>query len=268
MLIEICKSTHRLAVLADYEIASRDHAKLNNAALLLQESYSKSYSDRKELQPNAPYDNDGSKKAAVLFIVNELFRIYFRLNTLRLCKNVAKPTEAKKLHELGTMGQMVTYKYFSGRLCLFEDNFSAAEEHLEYAYNLCPYNANHNKRCILRYLIPIKLYRGKFPSIQLLQEYKLVEFINVVDGIRKGDLRIFNNALLEYQHLFIRYVVISNRHDISSAITHSSRVDQFYLLSTVKVHICYWNVVNRFVIAICCIASIASWISRTCPWMP
>ncbi len=154
------------------------------------------------------------KKAAVLFIVNELFRIYFRLNTLRLCKNVAKPTEAKKLHELGTMGQMVTYKYFSGRLCLFEDNFSAAEEHLEYAYNLCPYNANHNKRCILRYLIPIKLYRGKFPSIQLLQEYKLVEFINVVDGIRKGDLRVFNNALLEYQHLFIRYVVISYRHNI------------------------------------------------------
>ena len=193
--------------MADYEIASRDHAKLNNAALLLQESYSKSYSDRKELQPNAPYDNDGSKKAAVLFIVNELFRIYFRLNTLRLCKNVAKPTEAKKLHELGTMGQMVTYKYFSGRLCLFEDNFIAAEEHLEYAYNNCPNNAIHNKHCILRYLIPIKLYRGKLPTIQLLQEYKLVEFINVVDSIRKGDLRVFNDALLEYQHLFIRYVI-------------------------------------------------------------
>jgi hypothetical protein len=208
VLIEICKSTHRLAVLADHEIASRDHAKLNNAAQLLQESYSKSYGDRKELQPNAPYDNDGSKKAAVLFIVNELFRIYFRLNTLRLCKNVKKPTEAKKLHELGTMGQMVTYKYFSGRLSLFEDDFNTAEEQLEYAYNNCPYNAIRNKRCILRYLIPVKLYRGKLPTMQLLQEYQLVEFINVVDSIRKGDLRVFNNALLEYQHMFIRYVII------------------------------------------------------------
>jgi hypothetical protein len=208
VLIEICKSTHRLAVLADHEIASRDHAKLNNAAQLLQESYSKSYGDRKELQPNAPYDNDGSKKAAVLFIVNELFRIYFRLNTLRLCKNVKKPTEAKKLHELGTMGQMVTYKYFSGRLSLFEDDFNTAEEQLEYAYNNCPYNAIRNKRCILRYLIPVKLYQGKLPTMQLLQEYQLVEFINVVDSIRKGDLRAFNNALLEYQHMFIRYVII------------------------------------------------------------
>jgi nuclear mRNA export protein PCID2/THP1 len=151
-------------VAADHEIASRDHAKLNNAALLLQESYSKSYNDRKELQPSAPYDEEGSKKAAVLFIVNELFKIYFRLNTLRLCKNVAKPTEAKKLHELGTMGQMVTYKYFSGRLCLFEDNFVDAEQNLEYALSNCPNSAIHNKRCILRYLIPVKLYRGKLPT--------------------------------------------------------------------------------------------------------
>jgi hypothetical protein len=206
ILIEICKSTHRLAVLADVHIASRDHAKLNHAALLLQESYSKSYSDRKELQPTAPYDEDGSKKAAVLFIVNELFRIYFRLNTLRLCKNVAKPTEAKRLHEQGTMGQMITYKYFSGRLCLYEDNFVAAEQHLEYAYNNCPISAIHNQRCILRYLIPIKLYRGILPTMSLLQGYKLIEFVNVVDGIRKGDLRLFNDALLEYQHLFIRFV--------------------------------------------------------------
>jgi hypothetical protein len=163
-LIEVCKSTHRLAVAADLEIASRDHAKLNAAALLLQESYSKSYSDRKELIPGAPYDDDGSKKVAVLFIVNELFKIYFRLNTLRLCKNVAKPTEAKKLHEQGTMAQMVTYKYFSGRLCLFEDNFVDAEKNLEYAFLNCPNDAIHNKRCILRYLIPVKLYRGKLPT--------------------------------------------------------------------------------------------------------
>ena len=177
-LIEVCKSTHRLAVAADQEIASRDHAKLNAAALLLQESYSKSYNDRKELHPGAPYDEEGSKKAGVLFIVNELFKIYFRLNTLRLCKNVAKPTEAKKLHEQGTMAQMVTYKYFSGRLCLFEDNFVDAEQNLEYALTNCPNDAVHNKRCILRYLIPVKLYRGKLPTaIRTLTIFCSVSFI-------------------------------------------------------------------------------------------
>jgi hypothetical protein len=91
----------------------------------LQESYSKTFNDRKDLvvsisqmqlhdvwgqdnftmlwpighylnvlygllKPNAPFNEDGSKKAGVLYIVNQLFAIYFRLNTLRLCKNLLR----------------------------------------------------------------------------------------------------------------------------------------------------------------------------------
>jgi nuclear mRNA export protein PCID2/THP1 len=160
----VCKSTHRLAVAADREAASRDHAKLNNAALLLQESFSKTFNDRKEFRPDAPFDDEGSKKAGVLGIVNELFNIYFRLNTLRLCKNLAKPVEGRKLHLQGSMAQMVTYRYYTGRLNLFEDNYAEAEKNLEYALTNCHKDAVRNKRCILRYLIPVKLYRGKLPT--------------------------------------------------------------------------------------------------------
>jgi nuclear mRNA export protein PCID2/THP1 len=160
----VCKSTHQVAVAADEEAASRDHAKMNNAANILRESFSKSINDRKEFNPDAGFDEEGSKKAAVLSIVNELFRIYFRLNTLRLCKNLVKPVEAKKLHEDGLAGPMVTYRYFTGRLYLFEDNYAAAEENLEYAFNRCHRNAISNKRRILQYLVPVKIYRGKLPS--------------------------------------------------------------------------------------------------------
>ena len=160
----VCQSTHRAAVAADLEAASRDHAKLQSAAALLQESYSRTYNDRKEYRPDAPLDAEGSKKAGVLAIVNELFKIYFRLNTLRLCKNLVKPVEGRKLHLQGPMGQMVTYRYFTGRLHLFEDNWAAAEESLEYAFSNCHKDAIHNKRCILRYLVPVKFKRGKLPT--------------------------------------------------------------------------------------------------------
>ena len=40
----------------------------------------------------------------------------------------------------------------------------------------------------------------------VLAKYKLDEFILLTDGIRKGDLRTFNNALIDNQHRFIRYV--------------------------------------------------------------
>ena len=161
----ICKNTHRIAVAADKD--SKDQSKLENAASILQESFSRTFNDRKELRPGAPYDDqEGSKKAGVLAIVNELFSIYFRLNTLRLCKNLVKPVEGRKLHEQGNMGQMVTYRYYVGRLNLFEDQYADAEANLEFALRYCHKKAIHNKKCILHYLVPVKLYRGKLPSAE------------------------------------------------------------------------------------------------------
>ena len=42
--------------------------------------------------------------------------------------------------------------------------------------------------------------------ITVLVKYDLVEFVSIVDSIRKGNLREFNDALIKYQHRFIWYV--------------------------------------------------------------
>ena len=62
------------------------------------------------------------------------------------------------------MGQMVTYRYYIGRLKMFEDNHEDAEENLDYAFQHCHRNAIQNKRRILQYLVPVKLFRGRLPS--------------------------------------------------------------------------------------------------------
>lgn len=253
----VCKTTHRVALEADKQSANgrNKDAKLQNAVQLLQDSYSKTFNDRTEYQvsigrkssfpnflhpstrlwifsfssqPGAPYDSQGSKKAGVLSIVNELFAMYFRLNILRLCKNLIRPVESRKLHQGGTMGQIVTYKFYKGRLDMFEDQHASAEMNLDYAFRHCHRNAPENKKRILRYLVPIKLYRGRLPTphckkvtrwnssvlniclhfsdnhLEVLEKYGLHEFEPLVDGIRKGDLRTFQDGLLRFQHLFIR----------------------------------------------------------------
>ena len=43
-----------------------------------------------DFQPGEPLSEEGSKKVGVLYIVNQLFSMYFQLNTLRLCKNLLK----------------------------------------------------------------------------------------------------------------------------------------------------------------------------------
>ena len=169
-MIVVCKNTNKLALAADREVSLRSktqqhhQAKLQKAVPILQDSYSKTFNDRTEYQPGAPFDNVGSKQAGVLPIVNELFGMYFRLNILRLCKNLIRPVETKKLHEKGSMADMVTYRYYIGRLSMFEDQHDSAEIHLEYALQHCHKSATKNKKRILKYLVPVKLYRGRLPT--------------------------------------------------------------------------------------------------------
>ena len=99
---------------------------------------------------------------------------------------------------------MVTYRYYVGRLNMFEDQYEAAEENLEYALEHCHRDAMGNKKRILRYLVAVKLFRGRLPTRQLLDKYALVEFVPLVEGIRRGDLLTFNDGLIQYQDLFIR----------------------------------------------------------------
>lgn len=162
----VSRTSKRLALAADAEGSSTEqHAQLHHAVTLLQESFSRTMNDRKELVPDAPYSEEGSKKVGVLYIVNTLFSIYFRLNTLRLCRNVSKPVERLRLHETGSrMGDRVTYKYYVGRLSLFEDQWEQAERELQYALGHCHRNAVRNKQAILRYLVPVQLFRGRFPN--------------------------------------------------------------------------------------------------------
>jgi hypothetical protein len=62
------------------------------------------------------------------------------------------------------MGDMVTFRYYVGRLNMFEDKYDVAEENLDYALLHCHRNAVANKKRILKYLVPVKLKRGRLPT--------------------------------------------------------------------------------------------------------
>jgi hypothetical protein len=56
-------------------------------------------------------------------------------------------------------------------LALYENDFITAEKKLNYALKACHKSAYDNKRRILVFLIPIKIFLGKFPSKDLLEKY-------------------------------------------------------------------------------------------------
>ena len=75
-----------------------------------------------------------------------------------------RPVESRGIHQMGTMGEMVTYNFYCGRLNMFEDQYELPEENFDYALLHCHRNAVCNKKRILNYLVPVKMLRGRLPT--------------------------------------------------------------------------------------------------------
>jgi len=146
------------------------------------------------------------KKSQCLFLVISLFKIYFKLNTLHLCKNLINAVNLPTFPTFDTfpVAQRVTYAFYVGRLAVFDDDFSVAEQHLEYAFRRCKSDSRRNKTLILRYLLPVKLLMGKMPTTNLLQKYGLGEYVDVVSAMKSGNVRMLNDALKTHQISFIK----------------------------------------------------------------
>ncbi len=55
--------------------------------------------------------------------------MYFRLNTLRLCKNLINAVQSRQFlpFEAFPASQRVTYKYYTGRLAIFDEAYVRAQ---------------------------------------------------------------------------------------------------------------------------------------------
>uniref|UniRef100_A0A914WLA5 PCI domain-containing protein 2 homolog n=1 Tax=Plectus sambesii TaxID=2011161 RepID=A0A914WLA5_9BILA len=147
---------------------------------------------------------DQSKKVAILNLTNQLFRIYFRINKLNLLKPLIRAIEnSGTLYQMFSMSEKVTYKYYIGRKAMFDSDLTTAEQALSYAFRNCPSDCARNKRLILMYLIPVKMFLGHMPSERLLEMYNLMQFSDVARSVREGNLLRLDKTLADHEHFFI-----------------------------------------------------------------
>jgi len=142
-----------------------------------------------------------------LHIINSLFRTHFQLNNIGLCKNLIRPVEGVGFPPLSMfpIHEAVTYRFYIGRLAMFDGNYKKAEEELLYAFSKCPKNSIKNKRLALLYLTPVELLLGRFPTVYLLQKYQLPQFIDLMAAVQHGNLQHFTNSLNIHQEFFIKH---------------------------------------------------------------
>uniref|UniRef100_A0A8C9RBC6 PCI domain-containing protein 2 n=1 Tax=Scleropages formosus TaxID=113540 RepID=A0A8C9RBC6_SCLFO len=172
---------------------------------------------------------DDSKKWGMLFLINQLFKIYFKINKLHLCKPLIRAIDSSNLKDEYSMAQRVTYKYYVGRKAMFDSDFKLAEEFLSFAFQHCHRSCQRNKRMILIYLLPVKMLLGHMPTHQLLRKYDLMQFAEVTRAVSEGNLLLLNDALAKHETFFIRCGIFLILEKLK-VITYRNLFKKVYLL--------------------------------------
>ncbi|KNB11208.1 protein CSN12 [Fusarium oxysporum f. sp. lycopersici 4287] len=93
------------------------------------------------LNDRAPLEE--SRKWGIYFVINLLFKTYFKLNSASLSRTILKTLAV--YNDKGDMpplemfpkSQRVTFKFYEGVLLFLEENYNKAESHLNEAWQLC-----------------------------------------------------------------------------------------------------------------------------------
>ncbi|KAK6214888.1 PCI domain-containing protein [Colletotrichum tabaci] len=163
------------------------------------------------LSDRAPLED--SRKWAIYFVINLLFKTYFKLNSASLSRTILKALSTNRGDmpplEAFPKSQRVTFKFYEGVLFFLEENYVEAEKHLTEAWR------------ILTYLIPCHLLTTHtLPSSKLLEPFPRLQklFLPLSRCIRTGDLRNFDLALQEGEEEFVRrriYLTLERGRDIA-----------------------------------------------------
>jgi len=182
-----------------------------------------------------PVASPGSKKRAILAMCNVLFKIYFKCNTLSLCRQVINVVEGPG-HVMGNLHvfpvcDVVTYKYFIGRLRMFDDKYEEARDALRFALKHTPQSAHRNRQRILAILVPVEMCLGVMPSSLVASKYGFPQYVRMAEATKRGDLREFDAVFQEHRHVFIRLGVYLVLEQVRATV-YRNLFKRFHLISS------------------------------------
>lgn len=147
---------------------------------------------------------EDTKRLGMLNLVNQLFKVYFRINKLHLCKPLIRAVESIAFKDEFPIAEQITYKYFVGRKAMFDSDYKSADEFLSFAFENCPKNYTKNKRLILIYLVPVKMLLGFMPQKDVLQRYDVLQFHELAEALKEGNVRKFDKVIEKHESFFIK----------------------------------------------------------------
>ena len=197
-LLNPANGNARSAAMATQE--SSKHQKVEKALSLMESLFRKLIHGTK----NPP----DYRKFASFYLTLHLIRVNFSINNFKFTDAHFKFIERVDTQEINMLPKAwhVQVAYYKGRYYMYNNNFVAARDELVKAFGMSNSDpaATENKKRILRYLIPVEMINGRFPSRELLERYGLVEYIDVTVAAMKGDMQALEQCISQNMDLYIQ----------------------------------------------------------------
>ena len=151
----------------------------------------------------------------VIVVLSNLFWFYFKINQFEQCTFLIKSLKDQVDRFLSETEKsyQVTYYYYVGKLKVYEGQHEEAARCLEKAFELCHSRFRAHKLKIFRLLVPFKMILGKFPSPSLLNQFNLTEFLGLIQAVKQGNLKAFEEEKKKNRRLWVKrgiYFLLDN----------------------------------------------------------
>ncbi|GAA6040960.1 hypothetical protein JCM8097_000512 [Rhodosporidiobolus ruineniae] len=193
-LYQVCRDLRKVAEQADQQLlaSGQKAGKLEEASRLLQKCFSACLNDRAS-------DMLASRKMGTYYLATLLFKVYFRLNSTALCRNLIRGIGAADLPPLSAFprAHQVTYTYYMGVFAFLREDYGEAERKFQEALEGCHRKMKDNITLILDYLIPLLLLRGvrPSPSIYARSARHRTLYAPFADAIKSGNVAAYDRQL-------------------------------------------------------------------------
>ncbi|ODQ80031.1 hypothetical protein BABINDRAFT_161673 [Babjeviella inositovora NRRL Y-12698] len=152
------------------------------------------------------------RKCIIVFLVNQLCRVYFTIGAPMSCANIFLNLRTIPLAWGSfSLALQLEYKYWLGRYYLINQNLVQAYDALKWAWDHCPHVPGPNHTRILRYLVPCGLVLGKklnFNSV-LADRTILQLYQPLYHHLARGNIYAFNAHLHQHEAIFTQHQVLT-----------------------------------------------------------
>lgn len=233
---QLCEDVRVIARVADEQLRTehRKPSKMENAERILKRGFSVVNNDRREV-------GDGSRRIGALGIINDLFKVYFKINNLSLCLNLTRTvgTSSFPPFESFPLLHRVTYKFYAGRLALYDDRYEEAIDNLTYALQHTPHTEGNNRRRVMLFLIPSKILIGSLPSQKTLDSFNMIWYQDIVAALRSGHVGRFESAFERYEEFFIRNALYLSIIKMKTLVYRTMIRQVGYMINQIKLPLDY-----------------------------